>query len=526
MKENRICVFCKKQFLINGSNKRKTCSANCRSLYIKTQEYIDFVNSRRKAAKLLKYGDPYYNNSSKIKETKNKLNKPYNIEKQKQTLLEKYGDSTYRNIEKSKQTKLEKYGDEFFSNKESAKQTKLEKYGNENFTNREKAKQTSLQRYGNEHYCNPDKIKKTNLKKYGHDNFSKTDKFKKMMFDRVLSRLDTVIPLFNYDSYSGVSGFKYKFKCKTCNNDFSSSIDNGKIPICTTCYPSLSGTSLVELEIVSFIKQHYSGEMIQNDRTILNGQELDIYLPQLNLAIEVDGIYYHSEISGNKNKNYHVNKTNICDNKGIRLIHIFDTEWINFSEKIKSLLLNLIITNSNRIFARRCIIKELPSSDCNLFLNHNHLQGEDKSSIRLGLFHNGELVSVMTFGKSRYDKTLEWEMYRFCNKLNISIVGGANKLFKYFVNRYDPKSIVSFSDNRFFNGNVYGKLGFKFKSNSAPNYFYFNKNRLYSRQKFQKHKLKNILEIFDSNLSEWQNMQMNGYDRIWDCGNKKWIWSK
>ena len=156
------------------------------------------------------------------------------------------------------------------------------------------------------------------------------------------------------------------------------------------------------------------------------------------------------------------------------------------------------------------------------------MQGVDNSSVRLGLFYENELISAMTFGKSRYDKKVQYEMYRFCNKLNTNIVGGASKLFSFFVNTYDPQSIISYSDRRYFDGILYVKLGFKFIQNTTPNYFYIfnNYTTLKSRISFQKHKLKKILPIFDPLLTEWENMKNNGFDRIWDCGNGKWVWKK
>jgi hypothetical protein len=135
----------------------------------------------------------------------------------------------------------------------------------------------------------------------------------------------------------------------------------------------------------------------------------------------------------------------------------------------------------------------------------------------------------MTFRKtSRFDNTTEWEMVRFCNKLNVVIPGGASKLFSYFIKNYNPTSIVSYSDRRYFDGNIYSTLGFNFINNTPPGYHYISKDykQLINRMQFQKHKQKNKLETFDPSLSEWDNMKINGFDRIWDCGHGKWIWTK
>jgi hypothetical protein len=179
------------------------------------------------------------------------------------------------------------------------------------------------------------------------------------------------------------------------------------------------------------------------------------------------------------------------------------------------------------IYGRKCVIKEVSPKNSNKFLVSNHIQGKDKASVRIGLYHNDELVSIMTFCKSRYDKNIQWEMSRYCNKIGHGVIGGASKLFKYFISKNTPKTIVSYSDRRYFTGEIYSSLGFDFIRHSPPNYHYItdNYNSTQSRQQFQKHLLADKLELFNPELTEWENMKMNGFDRIWDCGNSKWIWS-
>ena len=133
----------------------------------------------------------------------------------------------------------------------------------------------------------------------------------------------------------------------------------------------------------------------------------------------------------------------------------------------------------------------------------------------------------MTFLKSRFDKNIQYEMGRYCNKSGYNIIGGASKLFTFFLKNYTPTSIVSYNDRRYFDGNVYMKLNFNFVGNTKPNYFYVidNYQHLQNRMSWQKYKLKDKLSIFDETLSEWENMKINGFDRIWDCGNGKWVWT-
>ena len=224
-----------------------------------------------------------------------------------------------------------------------------------------------------------------------------------------------------------------------------------------------------------------------------------------------------------------MNKTLECESKGIRLIHIFEDEWLFKKDIVKSRIKNLLNKNENKIFARKCTIKVINPSESNCFLENNHIQGKDNSSVKLGLLLNDELVSVMTFGKLRTalgnkNKIDIWEMYRFCNKINTTVIGAASKLIKYFIKTYYPKKIITYSDKRWNSGNLYTTLNFIKISNGTPNYWYYGKGNSYKRHhrfSFAKHTLSKKIKTFDINLTEWENMKNNGYDRIWDCGSDK-----
>jgi hypothetical protein len=181
------------------------------------------------------------------------------------------------------------------------------------------------------------------------------------------------------------------------------------------------------------------------------------------------------------------------------------------------------LNKSNKIFARKCKIKQIKSNIKKDFLNSTHLQGNCNSSINLGLYHQSELVAVATFGKSRYDKKYEYELLRYSTKLNTTIVGGFSKLLKYFINEYSPKNILTYCDRNVSIGNLYIQTNFQLIDVLKPSYFYFNGVNVFSRELFQKHKLKNKLPIFNESLTEYENMQINGYDRVWDAGNYKFV---
>ena len=204
---------------------------------------------------------------------------------------------------------------------------------------------------------------------------------------------------------------------------------------------------------------------------------------------------------------------------GIRLIHVFETEWFFKKEIVKSRLKNLFCVYDKTVYARKCVVKAVDAKTSNEFQNANHIQGAVRSKVSLGLYDGEDLVALMTFGKSRFSKKHEWELLRFCCKLGYHVPGGAGKLLKHFEKTCAPKSLVSYADRRWSRGGLYEALRFSKTGVSKPNYWYFKGRKLMSRINFQKHKLKKILPKFDENLSEKQNMAENGYNTVYDCGN-------
>ena len=261
----------------------------------------------------------------------------------------------------------------------------------------------------------------------------------------------------------------------------------------------------------------------ENDRSIIKPLELDIYIGSKNLAIEFNGLYYHSfDHKESKEEKYrHLFKTNKCKENNISLLQIFENEWYEKQEIVKSIILSKLNVFDNIVYARNCIVKSISNKEFSNFCNLNHIQGNINTKIKLGLICNNNLVSVMGFNKH---KNYEYECTRYCNKINTKIIGGASKLFKNFLKLYNPKSILSYSDKRYFDGSIYRTLGFNKEPDTKPNYFYIKGKKLYSRQKFQKHKLKNLLKNFNPNISESENMFANGYRRIWDCGHSKYVY--
>jgi len=289
---------------------------------------------------------------------------------------------------------------------------------------------------------------------------------------------------------------------------------------CKKC--SNNGISIYEQEISDYIR-NFNISLTNNSRDIIKPLELDIFIPSHNIAIEFNGLYWHSEEY--IQNNYHLEKTELCESNGIQLIQIFEDEWINKKDIVKSRLKNILGLTENKIYARKCEIKEVKTKDKSSFLNDNHIQGKCNSKINLGLYYNDELVSLMTFGGLRIvlgSKPIKdsYELLRFCNKLDTTVIGGASKLLKYFIKNYQPKEIISYADRRWSSGNLYRNLGFKFIKNTSINYYYIiNKNREY-RFKYRKDIL--VKDGYDMNKSEHDIMLSRGIYRIYDCGSKKY----
>ena len=410
-------------------------------------------------------------------------------------------------IEKTKKTNIERYGvDSPLKNKiilDNTKKTNIERYGTSCTLNNPLIDRKRQSTYINHYGTHPKKAHITHLEHLNKDfileHFVDNNQ---LLFDQLI----------DYFNISGVKGrrLKHEFNLEHL--------------------PNKPTRNTYEVEVFNFIK-NYETNTTMNNRTLIYPRELDVLVPN-KLAIEFDGLMYHSFGPHNRNrfnnvedeyleKYNHLNKTKSCEEQNIQLFHIFENEWKYQKEIWKSVLLNKL-GKSERIYARKCKIKEVSKRDTREFLNLNHLQGKCNCRISIGLYYEDELISVMTFGKSRFNKNYEWELLRFCNKINISVVGGASRLLKYFIRNYNPKNIISYANRRWSQGGLYRSLGFKYLGETKPNYFYFhikNKDTLYSRNKFQKYKLRNLLYEYNPKLTETQNMYNNGYRKIYDCGN-------
>ena len=259
----------------------------------------------------------------------------------------------------------------------------------------------------------------------------------------------------------------------------------------------------------------------ENCKTVIPPLELDFFFPEYNLAIEIDGLWTHSEVQGSKNKHYHLNKTNQCKQKEITLLHFTDDEINDKFEIVSSMIKSKLKLSSNKLGARKCkIVENYDKEIISQFFNDNHIQGNVPFTNSFSLLYNNIIVASLSFSKPRFNKNFNYEVLRFAVKKDWSVAGAFSRLISKIKGK-----IISYASLNYSSGEVYTKTGFNLSHISPPNYWYIDKtfSKRESSLKYQKHKLPNLLETFNPDLTEWENMKINGFDRIWDCGNLVFI---
>lgn len=290
-----------------------------------------------------------------------------------------------------------------------------------------------------------------------------------------------------------------------------------------------SGSSVQEKKLYNHIRRlcdKYGYTIQKGNRAILEGMEIDIFIPELKLGIEFNGSYWHSAIY--KDKNYHYNKSYNCAKQGYRLIHIFDYELWDRDDVILNYIDDIINPNKKVINARDCVIKILSTDEVKEFLERNHIQGYTQSQINLGLSYKGKNVGVMTFSRPRFSGNADCELIRLCFEHGVIVNGGAQKLFKYAVASFKGvNSIITYCDISKFTGGIYHKLGFEFNGITEPNYKWVSTSKKQSLSRYQTTKSSLIAKgLGDINESEDDIMSDMGYYKVYDCGNSRYIWKR
>lgn len=419
---------------------------------------------------------------------------------------------------KARQTLLKNFGVENPSHSKDILEKRIESFKLSNWT--DSYKETSLLKYGHSH---PWQCKEIHKKTVDSGKKKRSDKSFQLISEKMKKYPNYQLVSLNYDEKLITIICPKKHKFETPRHTFDER-NNYNTEICLICKPLWSGISGLETQLTDYLSNHYTDIQVRK-KDIIPPLELDVYIPDKKFAVEFNGLYWHS--SANKTKEYHLNKWRRCNELGIRIFSVWEDDWIYRQEIVKSSLLYSLGLINNKVAARKCEIREVSSSESWLFLQENHLQGGCKSSCRLGLYYGNTLVSLMTFSKPRLplssNKSSEgtWELTRFCTKINLVVPGSASRLLKYFEEKYEPKSIETYSDNSTFDGGLYEQLGFEFKHFTKPGYWYLIKGRREYRFNWRKSRLvsmgANPSKTEEEIMSEW------GFPRIYNAGNKKWI---
>jgi len=452
-------------------------------------------------------------------------------EKKQKTLLCNYtGFNSDVINERKKQTSLKNYGVEYArQSKRYLTDLKLkweQVHGVTNFSHTppviEKRNQTNLKKYG---HTNPmqstsvrEKVAKTNMDTYGVKTVFLLEKNRRKalanrrdceVFDLLNDREWLVA---NKNISSTVLAESLGVAWSTILNYFEKhGIKRDKFTV-----------SKVEHKIHNLLDS-LNIQYQTNERNILDGKEIDIFIPMLNIGIEIDGIYWHSD-RFIKDPYYHQRKTVLARQKSVQLLHITDYEILNKFDIVVERLYNKLGISDKKVYARKCEIQEVNDSDYKDFINQHHIQGYCPAKFRYALTIDNQIQAIMSFSKPRYNKNYEWELVRYSSAK--TVIGGASRLFKHFIKCVAPNSIISYADLRWNTGSMYEKIGMNFSDTTKPNYWYVTEKGLLHRSLFQKHKLKNKLTIYDPAKTEWENMSDNGYYKFWDCGSNVYTWKK
>lgn len=527
------------------------------------KSYRNYEKTR--ATKLERYGDENYNNIEKQKSTNKEkygessmFKTDHFKDKTKETMIDKYGVEHFSKSEefKSRMRELSKSrtDEEKSKIKKKAEDTSLEKYGVSNPMQadfiKDKVVETSLRRYGTSSPTQSEEVKEkirktnidkyrfpctlqnkdikkkavaTNIKRYGCENpagnskvqekikRTKEEKLKKFQEENDLIRIDNEL----IEKY-GTGWFQCKSikKIKYLGCSFVDKNTMEEVKEYFELHKKRQRSNF-EIDVLDYVKSIYDGEIIENSRSIISPFELDLYLSELKLAIECDGYYWHSTNHGIP-VDYHLNKTELCSENGIRLIHIIDSDWYNNTEKYK-LFLKDLICKKERIYARDCEFKAISQNELTEFLDENHLQGSVNCLYRFALTYINEIVGVISFSKPRFNKKYDLELVRLCFKPGVTIVGGFSKLLTHSLKNIKDflpglSSIISYVDKSKFSGDAYISVGFEKVGDSPPSYSYYSRGgSKLSRYQAQKHKLKNILgDSFSQDKTEFENMNDAG----------------
>lgn len=341
---------------------------------------------------------------------------------------------------------------------------------------------------------NHEKIRNTLREKYGVDNISQLDEVKRKAVE---SNRKTCLERY---------GIEFYCMSKNCSNAIGSHASNTK--------PNLLFAGLLDEANIEYEREFSLKRFCYDFR-------VDNTLIEINPTATHNSTWSPFGAHEGKDKLYHKDKMKFAQENGYECIMVWDWDDMN---KIVSHL-----KRKERLYARKCEVREIDVDEASSFVLKYHFQDNARCKVRLGLFNGDELVSVMTFGKPRYNKNYEWELIRYCSSK--SVVGGASKLFSHFVKEYRPKSVISYCDRAKFSGDLYTKLGFSLLKSGQPSKHWYNigtkehytdnliRQQGFSRIVHHKQASEENLETNDNDVL----MLNEGFVEVWDCGQDVYV---
>ena len=528
------CVVCGNQTRLKKNKFNDTCSASCAKLNPATaektrltmqEEYgVDFPSQSKDVRKKIEQAcmDKYGVRVSSMA--------PEVTEKRKATNIEKYGVANvlFRPDVREKTLELAASVKSRIKRSETLKKTHKE-FGEEI---QDARKKTCLEKYGVEHPLQNsevmEKINATNLEKYGvksvlshgetREKIAK-EKLKKYEIHELPLKLTKILTEVNTELIDEKIWLghlhHYNWKHLTCGREFTSDLNDGKFPECPHCKPRSKPQAKIKA-ILDKLGVFYR----ENDRTQIKPYEIDFWIPDHNLGIEVNGVYWHHDDTTSLPL---LKKTELVEETGAQLLHFWDFEINEKLSIIESILKSKLNLLDRKIYARKCTLVEVTNQEAQIFFQSNHLAGYAPAKINLGLVHDGELVALGSFSKNRFSKEDANELVRFAVLKNTHVQGGLSKIISRFKLDHQ-KPLISFADRRISNGRGYRQIKFIESAITSPNYFYEGYGIRISRQKAMKHKLPNLLgSAFDVTKTELENMSNAGWVKCSDAGNYRFV---
>lgn len=466
-------------------------------------------------------------------------------DKFKKGLLDKYGVDNPAKIvsvkEKTAKTNTSRYGVRCTLQDEDVKrkseETMLRRYGVtkvfDSVQLREKLEATNLDRYGSKSSLGNkrvrEKCEETNLSKYGYRNPMQNPDVRSRAIGTSIGRYGVPNPSQSHISHDVLEKIQDKNWLTEQHIIQRKPISTISEELGVSTFPihqqlatmgievQRFDKSWAEREIQSTIAQMYAGKVLTNSRKVIHPLEVDCFLPELQLAFEYNGLHWHSE-SVIQDRSYHLEKTRKCEKVGVTLVHIFESDWVHKRDIVVARMSSLLDADT-KMDACEFRVVRVSERIKTSFLKRNHIHGSCRSSYSIGLAREQKLYAIMTFDEVHDASDSHWTIRRFCERQGVTIIDGAKILLEAFVDRVNPKSVLSQVDRRWGDDNLYSSLGFHLVQETPPGFSYTKGTRMYDRLEFQKRKLSKVLANFDPVMTVYENMRNHGYDRIWDCGH-------